>query len=62
MYRDSVGTVRALANRCPHRRLPLSMGRVIPDGLQCGYHGWTFDGATGRCTLIPNFQPEEKRW
>jgi nitrite reductase/ring-hydroxylating ferredoxin subunit len=57
-YRDGGGAVHALLDRCPHRRLPLSKGRVTGDGLQCGYHGWTFDGA-GQCTLIPNFGPDE---
>ncbi|WP_052745229.1 Rieske 2Fe-2S domain-containing protein [Streptomyces sp. WM6386] len=59
VYRDGAGTVHAVLDRCPHRRLPLSMGRVIDEGLQCGYHGWTFDGADGQCTLIPNFKPGE---
>jgi nitrite reductase/ring-hydroxylating ferredoxin subunit len=58
VYRDVGGAVHALLDRCPHRRLPLSKGRVTRDGLQCGYHGWTFDGA-GQCTLIPNFRPAE---
>jgi nitrite reductase/ring-hydroxylating ferredoxin subunit len=58
VYRDAGGAVHALLDRCPHRRLPLSKGRVTRDGLQCGYHGWTFDGA-GLCTLIPNFRPGE---
>jgi nitrite reductase/ring-hydroxylating ferredoxin subunit len=58
VYRDVGGAVHALLDRCPHRRLPLSKGRVTRDGLQCGYHGWTFDGA-GQCTLIPNFRPGE---
>jgi nitrite reductase/ring-hydroxylating ferredoxin subunit len=59
VYRGAAGDVHVLADRCPHRRLPLSMGRVTNNGLQCGYHGWTFDGA-GRCTLIPNFKPGEQ--
>ncbi|WP_435216577.1 Rieske 2Fe-2S domain-containing protein [Streptomyces sp. bgisy034] len=59
VYRDGDGTVHAVLDRCPHRRLPLSMGRVIDEGLQCGYHGWTFDGADGQCTLIPNFKAGE---
>ncbi|MGF7235268.1 MAG: Rieske 2Fe-2S domain-containing protein, partial [Frankia sp.] len=60
VYRERSGAVRALADRCPHRRLPLSMGRLTSHGLQCGYHGWTFDGATGQCTLIPDLRPDEK--
>jgi phenylpropionate dioxygenase-like ring-hydroxylating dioxygenase large terminal subunit len=46
------GVVAALEDRCPHRGVPLSEGQVIPLGLSCRYHGWTFDQA-GRCTLMP---------
>ncbi len=36
------------------------MGRITEDGyLQCPYHGWCFDGATGRCTAIPNLHEHE---
>jgi len=61
VYRDLSGIVRAVDDSCPHRRLPLSMGRVTEDGyLQCAYHGWCFDGADGRCTQIPNLHEGEK--
>ena len=61
LYRDLSGTVRAVEDRCPHRRLPLSMGRLTEDGsIQCPYHGWSFDGATGRCTAIPNLSADER--
>jgi phenylpropionate dioxygenase-like ring-hydroxylating dioxygenase large terminal subunit len=42
----------AMVDRCPHRRTPLSAGRVVGDELQCPYHGWRF-GADGHCTLVP---------
>ena len=49
----SGGEVRAFADRCPHRRCPLSLGQCDGDGvLQCAYHGWRFDTA-GRCVEIP---------
>lgn len=61
LYRDLTDTVRAVDDVCPHRRLPLSMGRITEDGyLQCAYHGWCFDGATGRCTAIPHLGEEER--
>src|SRR5262249_18813190 len=42
------------------RRMPLSKGRITEDGyLQCAYHGWCFDGATGQCARIPNLKPTE---
>lgn len=52
LFRRSDGTVAALHDRCPHRQLPLSMGKRIGDHVQCGYHGLTFD-SEGRCTRIP---------
>jgi nitrite reductase/ring-hydroxylating ferredoxin subunit len=61
LFRDKGGAIRALEDRCPHRRVPLSLGRVLDNGmLQCGYHGWTFDGATGRCMAIPNLKERDQ--
>ena len=38
---------------CPHRKAPLSQGRIAETGnLECPYHGWQF-GINGSCTLIP---------
>ncbi|MEC3861246.1 aromatic ring-hydroxylating dioxygenase subunit alpha [Mesobacterium sp. TK19101] len=53
MFRKSDGSVAALEDRCPHRLLPLSKGKRIGDTVQCGYHGLTFDGTTGKCTRVP---------
>ncbi|AXL53687.1 (2Fe-2S)-binding protein [Paraburkholderia caffeinilytica] len=61
LFRDRTGTARALEDRCPHRRAPLSLGRMTPEGrLQCGYHGWTYEGETGACTAIPNLSDTER--
>jgi nitrite reductase/ring-hydroxylating ferredoxin subunit len=60
VFRDAAGHVQALEDRCAHRRAPLSLGRVTDRGLiQCGYHGWTYDGGTGRCVAIPNLSKSE---
>ena len=53
MYRTSTGAIAALHDRCPHRFVPLSMGKRVGDTLQCGYHGLRFD-ATGACAEAPN--------
>ncbi|WP_083940961.1 Rieske 2Fe-2S domain-containing protein [Pseudoduganella violaceinigra] len=42
----------AMEDRCPHRQVPLSAGRVTPTGIECAYHGWVF-GADGRCKAVP---------
>jgi len=55
-YRREDGSPVALENACPHRKLPLSQGRLIGDSVECGYHGLTFDG-TGTCVAAPT-QPE----
>jgi phenylpropionate dioxygenase-like ring-hydroxylating dioxygenase large terminal subunit len=48
LFRGSSGRAAALEDACPHRRVPLSMGRIKGDAIECGYHGLTFDGG-GRC-------------
>ena len=52
LFRRSSGQLAALEDACPHRKLPLSMGRRKGDEIECGYHGLTFDG-TGACTRVP---------
>jgi phenylpropionate dioxygenase-like ring-hydroxylating dioxygenase large terminal subunit len=48
----SRGDVGALLDRCPHRNVPLSLGRVVEGRLECRYHGWQFD-CSGRCRHVP---------
>jgi phenylpropionate dioxygenase-like ring-hydroxylating dioxygenase large terminal subunit len=50
--RDRQGGLMAFDDCCPHRHVPLSLGRVTDEGLQCAYHGWTFR-ADGRCVSVP---------
>lgn len=52
VYRRRDGTPVAFEDRCAHRRLPLSMGRLVDDEIECGYHGLVYD-CTGRCVKIP---------
>lgn len=52
LYRDSVGGVVALANRCCHRGFPLAHGSLEGDAIRCGYHGLLY-GPDGRCREIP---------
>jgi nitrite reductase/ring-hydroxylating ferredoxin subunit len=61
LWRDLQGHVRALEDRCPHRRAPLSLGCIRKEGwIQCGYHGWSYDGETGRVMEIPNLKNEQR--
>ena len=52
LFRTEDGTPAALEDRCVHRHLPLSMGRLVDDVLQCHYHGLRYD-ATGACVKVP---------
>ncbi len=59
LFRDRTGTPAAVTDRCPHRNVPLSLGRVHDDGsLECPYHGWRFDGA-GRCIAVPGLLDDD---
>jgi phenylpropionate dioxygenase-like ring-hydroxylating dioxygenase large terminal subunit len=51
------GAPAALLDRCPHRNVPLSLGRVRGERLQCVYHGWEFDRA-GQCCAVPGLVGE----
>jgi vanillate O-demethylase monooxygenase subunit len=51
-YRTSQGQVVALADRCVHRRYPLSLSHLKDDQVVCGYHGFTYDQG-GRCVAAP---------
>ncbi|HVV49909.1 MAG TPA: Rieske 2Fe-2S domain-containing protein [Polyangia bacterium] len=42
------GTVCAYEDRCRHRALPLSLGRLQGNRLVCAAHEWEYDGCTGR--------------
>src|SRR4051794_26003322 len=51
-WRDAKGRPNVVYDRCPHRSIKLSIGRVLDGNLQCVLHGLRFDGK-GKCVLIP---------
>jgi phenylpropionate dioxygenase-like ring-hydroxylating dioxygenase large terminal subunit len=51
-WRDQAGAVRAAVDRCPHRGVALSVGKVIDGNIQCPFHGFEYD-SSGQCVLIP---------
>jgi len=57
IYRRNDGVPVALENACPHRKLPLSEGKLEGDEVICGYHGLTFN-CLGQCVSAPT-QPEQ---
>jgi phenylpropionate dioxygenase-like ring-hydroxylating dioxygenase large terminal subunit len=52
LFRGADGVPGALLDRCAHRNLPLSVGRVARGELECAYHGWRFD-RNGHCRRVP---------
>ena len=52
LFRGEDGTPGALLDRCSHRNVPLSAGRVVDGEVECGYHGWRFN-TSGTCTRVP---------
>jgi len=60
LFRDATGRPAAFLDRCPHRNVPLSAGRVAGGLLECAYHGWRFDGG-GACRVVPALDDESDR-
>lgn len=52
LYRTEGGKTVAMEDVCPHRLVPLSMGRLRGDAIECGYHGMTYD-CSGKCVRVP---------
>jgi nitrite reductase/ring-hydroxylating ferredoxin subunit len=52
VFRGTDGALGALLDRCPHRGVELSLGRVRGTAVQCAYHGWKVD-ACGRVVSPP---------
>jgi len=52
LYRTEAGAPVAMEDRCPHRLAPLSLGKIVGDRVQCGYHGMEF-APDGKCVRIP---------
>ena len=54
IWRTDEGKVVAFDDRCVHKRMPLSCGKILANGtLECAYHGFTYDG-NGKCVAIPS--------
>ena len=53
LYRDENGALHAMEDRCAHRQLKLSKGKVVGCNLVCTYHGWEYSG-DGHCAKIPH--------
>jgi phenylpropionate dioxygenase-like ring-hydroxylating dioxygenase large terminal subunit len=52
LYRGADDKVVAIEDRCCHRGVPLSLGRLEGNCVRCMYHGLVFD-SSGRCVEVP---------
>jgi phenylpropionate dioxygenase-like ring-hydroxylating dioxygenase large terminal subunit len=52
VWRGRDGGLNVVHDRCPHRSIKLSVGRVFEGQLQCILHGLRFNGE-GQCTMVP---------
>lgn len=53
LYRKENGDPIALVDRCVHRQMPLTLGRLTAEGIECRYHGIQY-GDDGRALRIPS--------
>lgn len=58
VFRTEHGAAAVLEDRCPHRSVALSSGRVVGETLQCRYHGWRI-GRDGACAHVPALDADQ---
>jgi phenylpropionate dioxygenase-like ring-hydroxylating dioxygenase large terminal subunit len=58
LFRDREGKPAALLDRCPHRGVALSLGKVKEGCIECPFHGWQLE-ASGQVCHVP-WNPDAK--
>ncbi|XP_053736840.1 cholesterol 7-desaturase nvd [Synchiropus splendidus] len=54
VFRGNDGKAHVLDAYCPHLGANLGVGgRVVGDCIECPFHGWQFQGNSGKCVKIP---------
>ena len=54
IWRGNDDKVVAFDDRCVHKRMPLSCGKILANGtIECAYHGFAYD-TSGKCVAIPS--------
>lgn len=51
-WRNIRGELSVMSDKCPHRGVAFSAGKVIGDCIQCPFHGFEYD-ISGNCKLVP---------
>jgi len=59
IYRDNTGKIHALEDRCPHRQVKLSHGKIKDNLIECAYHGWRFN-TLGECAEVDYLADNQK--
>ena len=59
IYRDNTGKIHALEDRCPHRQVKLSHGKIKDNLIECAYHGWRFN-TLGECAEVDYLAENQK--
>lgn len=53
LWRGPTAKLHCVEDKCPHRSVPLSLGKVNGGTLECKYHGWRVKGDGSVC-FIPS--------
>ncbi len=59
LFRQVNGELGALEDRCPHRQVPLSIGRCESRWSRCGHHRLLFDAERRRVYALARASPTE---
>lgn len=59
LVRPESGDLFALEDRCAHRQIPLHLGVVRGERVQCHYHCWTYD-RHGSCVNVPYLDDQKQ--
>jgi len=59
LFRNSADKINALEDRCPHRQVKLSHGKIQGELIECAYHGWRFN-AIGECAEVDYLAANQK--
>jgi phenylpropionate dioxygenase-like ring-hydroxylating dioxygenase large terminal subunit len=51
-WRDTKGDLSVMIDKCPHRGVAFSVGKLAGDCIRCPFHGFEYD-TNGNCKLVP---------